>query len=67
MKFQPGDDVIVDLKGRDHSGEVLEQRSGYVLCRIIIDPLWDYGRTTWLDPEPTVCVPLSRVRHAARS
>lgn len=59
--------MIVDVKGREHPGEVLEQRSGYVMCRIIIDPLWDYGRTTWLDPEPTVCVPLARVRHADTS
>jgi hypothetical protein len=63
-KFKPGDDVIVKMKAREHHGEVIEQRSGYVMCRIQIDPQWDYGSTTWLDPEPTVCVPEKRVRHA---
>jgi hypothetical protein len=62
-KFKPGDDVIVELKGRDHQGEVIEQRGGYVMCRVHIDPVWDYGSTSWVDPEQTVCRPESSVRH----
>jgi len=65
MKYLPGQDVIVHFKSLDHHAEVVEQRScGYVLCRIQIDPEWDYGRTTWLDPEPTVCVRESDIRLA---
>jgi hypothetical protein len=62
-KFKAGDDVIVELKGRDHPGEVIEQRGGYVMCRVHLDPSWDYGKTTWVDPEQTVCRPESFVRH----
>jgi hypothetical protein len=58
MIFEPGTDVIVTFKGRDHPGEVISHRraSGYVMVRIHIDPNWHYGRATWLDPEPTICV-----------
>lgn len=52
----------VTLKGRDHPAEIIERRNGYVLCRIHIDPEWDYGTTTWLDPEPTICVRDTQVR-----
>jgi len=62
MKFQPGDDVVVTVKDQEHRGEVIAHNTGYVMCRIIADPAWDYGRTTWLDPEPTVCVKESKVR-----
>jgi hypothetical protein len=63
-KFKPSDTVVVSLKGRDHPGEVIAVSRGYIMARIHIDPVWDYGKTTWLDPEPTVCVKDSDVRHA---
>ena len=65
-KFKAGDDVIVELKGRDHPGEVIEQRGGYVMCRVHLDPSWDYGRTTWVDPEQTVCVAEHRVKNVEK-
>lgn len=65
MKFQPGDDVIVDFGGLEHQGEVIRQSSGYVMVRVHSDPTWDYGDITpRLDPEPTVCVKETKVRHA---
>ena len=65
-KFSVGDDVVVDFAGIQHQGEVIEQRrSGYVMVRIILaDPAWDYGSIgARLDPESTVCVKLTNVRH----
>jgi len=64
--FKPGDDVIVDFGGGlDHPGEVIQQSSGYVMARILADPAADYGSITdRIDPEPTVCVKETRVRHA---
>jgi hypothetical protein len=62
VTLKPGDTITVDFKGRDHQAEVIEQRSGYVMCRIHIDPTWDYGSATWLDPEPTICVRDTNVR-----
>lgn len=61
--FNPGDTVTVELKGRDHPAEVIDQKSGYIMCRVHMDPEWDYGRTTWIDPgEQTVCVKQTNVR-----
>ena len=63
--FKPGDDVIVDFGGLDHPGEVISQSSGYVMVRILADPIADYGGiSSMLDPEPTVAVKESKVRHA---
>ena len=65
MKFEPGDDVIVDFGGLDHVGEVMSQSSGYVLVRINVDPAADYGSiSSRLDPQPTVAVKECNVRHA---
>jgi len=36
MKFTAGDDVVVDFAGIQHQGEVIEQRSGYVMVRICV-------------------------------
>lgn len=67
-KFTAGDDVIVNFGDIDHEGEVIEQRSGYVMVRIIADPTYDYGSiTARLDPEPTVCVKETKVRHADKN
>ena len=65
MKFSRGDDVIVEFGGLDHQGEVISQSAGYVMVKMIADPTADYGEITpRLDPEPTVCVKETRVRHA---
>jgi len=65
VKFDVGDDVVVDFGGIDHQGEVVEHRGGYVMVKILADPTADYGSITpRLDPEPTVCVKQSKVRHA---
>lgn len=63
--FKSGDDVIVDFGGLDHQGEVISQSSGYVMVRILADPTADYGGiSSMLDPQPTVAVKESKVRHA---
>lgn len=65
-KFSVGDDVIVDFGGLEHPGEVISQSSGYVMVKILADPNADYGRvSSMLDPEPTVAVKESKVRHAS--
>lgn len=59
MKYQPGDDVLVDFDGRETRGEILSvsAKTGYVLCNVIIDPAWDYGSiTARLAPVSTVAV-----------
>lgn len=66
MKYERGDDVIVDFGGLDHEGEVISHSAGYVMVKMIADPTADYGEiTARFDPEPTVCVKESRVRHKA--
>ena len=63
MPYQPGDDVIVDVFGIEHQGEVLWQSRGWVVCVIAVDPSADYGSITpRLDPHSTVCVPEGRVK-----
>ena len=59
-----GDDVVVDFEGGEFPGEVLRgEHSGYILCRIHTDPLWDYGRSSArIDPEQVVAVRVGRVR-----
>ena len=62
--FRKGDDVVVRFVGRDHRGEVVSDHNGWVLCRIVVDPLWDYGSLSdRLDPISTVCVRDTFVRH----
>lgn len=67
-KFKTGEMVTVRFQGRKHRGEVLavSKSTGYVMCRIIRDPLWDYGSiNARFDPEPTVCVKDSDVSAAS--
>lgn len=65
MKYTHGELVIVDFCGREHPGEVVRESNGWVMCRIMVDPLWDYGGISpRMDPVSTVCVSHSRVRHA---
>lgn len=65
--YQRGDEVIVEFMGIDCLGQVLRHSSGYVMAQVVIpDPEVDFGSISpRLDPEPTVCVPESRVRHAS--
>lgn len=66
MKFQPGDDVLIDFKGvEDVPGEVIRQSNGWVMAIAAIDSTQDWGSIgTRLDPRSTICVPESRVKHA---
>jgi hypothetical protein len=62
----PGDDVLVDLAGDDEwwPGEVLKvETSGFVLCRVHVDPAWDFGgSSSRVMPEQTVAVRRNYVR-----
>ena len=66
MTYSPGDDVLVDLSGEDEwwPGEVLKvERSGFVLCKVHVDPLADLGRAgARVMPEQTVAVRIGRVK-----
>ena len=63
MTYTAGQDIMVDVFGLEHRGEVLWQSRGWVVCVIATDPLADYGSVgPKLDPRSTVCVPESRVR-----
>lgn len=64
-RFHVGDDVTVDYCGLEHCGVVLGQSGPWVMCQITLDPEWDYGSVgPALDPQPTVCVRDSHVKHA---
>jgi hypothetical protein len=64
--IRPGDDVLVDFEGNEWPGEVLRvENSGYVICNIHTDPLWDFGSSSArVMPEQTVAVRSGRVRLA---
>lgn len=66
--FNPGDDVLVTFEGAEFPGEVLKlEKSGYILCRVITDPEWDYGfASPRIMPEQVVAVRHGRVRKAER-
>lgn len=58
------DDVWVDFEGNEWPG-VVEKRepSGYIRCRIQVDPEWDFGRGgARVMPEQTVAVRSTHVR-----
>lgn len=63
-RYQRGDAVTVEFMGVECEGEVVRHSSGYVMAHITIpDPEVDFGGiTAQLDPQPTVCVPESKVR-----
>jgi len=64
-KFQPGQDIVVDFKGIDVPGEVIHESHGWVMALVDIDAETDWGsQGPNLDPRSTICVPLTRVRHA---
>lgn len=68
VSYIPGADVLVDLGGDDewYPGEVLKvERSGFVLCKIHVDPLADFGRASpCVMPEQVVAVRSGHVRLA---
>lgn len=59
-----GDDVWVDFEGNEWPGVVEKlESSGYVRCRIQVDPEWDFGRGgERVMPEQTVAVRAGHVR-----
>jgi hypothetical protein len=62
--FEVGDDVWVDLEDNEWPGEVIKvESSGYVLCKVHVDPAWDFGRASaHVDPEQIVAVRAKRLR-----
>jgi hypothetical protein len=66
VKFQPGDDVVIDFKGvEDVPGEVIRHSNGWVMLIADIDGTHDWGNIgPRLDPRSTICVPESRVKPA---
>jgi hypothetical protein len=65
MLFKKGDDVIVTFDGEDLPGEVMNQSGDYVMCRVLVDPVTDWGNLgPRLSPESTVCVKSASVRLA---
>lgn len=63
MKYQPGEDITINLDGLEHHGEVIDHRAGWILATIITDPTWDYGTSSpRIAPHQTVCVPEHRAR-----
>lgn len=55
--FDPGEDVVVTFDGEECQGEVLENRNGWVLCKVLIDPDSDWGSIgERLDPISQVMV-----------
>lgn len=41
--FSVGQDVVVTFDGEDCPGEVLDVRNGWILAKVLIDPLADWG------------------------
>lgn len=67
LNLLPGDDVWVDFEGNEWPGAVEKlESSGYVRCRIHVDPEWDFGRGgARVMPEQTVAVRSTHVRPRA--
>jgi hypothetical protein len=61
--WNPGDDAIVSIDGGKFPGEVLKiEHSGFALCKIHIDPEWDFGRASpRVMPEQIVAVRISKL------
>lgn len=63
--YQPGQDVTVTFDGIDHKGEIERIENGWYYCRIVVDPLGDYGSITpRLAPQSTVCVRPNSIKPA---
>ena len=41
--FEAGQDVVVSYQGEECLGEVIESHHGWVLARVVIDPVTDWG------------------------
>lgn len=42
--FSVGEDVVVTFDGEECPGEVLDVRNGWILAKVLIDPIADWGR-----------------------
>lgn len=66
-RFKPGDAVVVEFQAVECEGVVIRQShiTGFVMARIAIpDVEVDFGSISpRMDPQPTVCVPESKVKH----
>lgn len=63
--FHPGDDVMVEFEGGEWPGEVERVHGGWVIARIAIDPVWDFGQISPdISPIMTVAVRDKYVRPA---
>jgi hypothetical protein len=65
--MKPGDDVWVEFEGNDWPGTVEKiEGSGYVRCRIHVDPEWDFGcASARFMSEQTVAVRATHIRARA--
>lgn len=41
--YRPGQDVMVTFDGEEYQGEFIESRNGFILAKVIIDPVSDHG------------------------
>jgi hypothetical protein len=63
MKYQPGQDIIIEFDGIDHRAHVIEHRHGTVMAVMQTDPAADYGSgTDRMAPQQTVCVAEHKVK-----
>jgi hypothetical protein len=46
LMFEPGQDVLVTFDGEEYPGEVLDHTRGWVMAKVMIDPLSDHGDVT---------------------
>lgn len=68
MRFDAGDDVLVEFDGIEHAGEIVRHHNGWCVCTILVDMNADYGAITpRMAPHSTVCVPERHVRHAHKN
>jgi hypothetical protein len=65
-KLPVGTDVLVDFDGGTFVGEIVKaEHGGYVLAKIHVDPLHDFGRASArIDPEQVVAVRSGHVKAA---
>jgi hypothetical protein len=63
--FNPGQDVVVTFDGEDCPGEVIDNRNGWVLAKVLIDPMTDHSpMNSSLSPVSEVMVRERDVRPA---
>jgi len=64
VKFEPGEDIVVDFDGVHVPGEVIRQSNGWVMATVDLDPEIEWTLGARLHRRSTVCVPETRVSHA---